>query len=79
MKIYLNFSTSLFRSVADRVDKKSQTVEVEAGVSVRELLISLIVPLEDVGLVFVNGVETDADQRLGDGDRLGVFPVAAGG
>lgn len=79
MKIYLNFSTSLLRSVADRVDKKSQTAEVEEGVSVRELLISLKVPLEDVGLVFVNGIETNADQSLGDGDRLGVFPVAAGG
>lgn len=79
MKIYLNFSTSLLRSVADKVDNKSQTVKVEAGLSVRELLIRLKVPTEDVGLVFVNGVETDADQRLGEGDRLGVFPVAAGG
>ena len=79
MKIYLNFSASLLSSVANRIDRKFHTVEVEEGTTARELLIHLKVPAEDAMFILLNGVETKSEQILRDGDRLGILPSVAGG
>ncbi len=79
LSLYLNFSASLLSSVADKIDRKFHTIEVEEGTTARELLINLKVPAEDAMFILLNGVETKSDQILKDGDRLGVLPAVSGG
>ena len=79
MKVYLNFSASLLRAAADKIDRKFHTIEVEEGTAARELLMALKIPGEDAMFVLVNGVEAKGDQILKDGDRLGILPAVSGG
>ena len=67
------------RLVANRVDKESHTVEVEEGTTIKTLLLRPRALVEDIRLAVVNSVETDSDQIFGDGDRISIFPAAAGG
>lgn len=79
MKVALNFYASLAPHVADKIDKKFHTVEVEEGTSVRDLLALLRVPVDEARIIVVNGTEAKSDQILKDGDRLGIFPAVSGG
>jgi len=59
--------------------KNAATVEVREGMTVKDLLESIEVPLGAVKVVFINGVHAKADETLSEGDRVGVFPPVAGG
>lgn len=55
------------------------TLEVQEGCTVRDVLISLNVPLDAPKILFVNGRHAKDDQVLSEGNRLAVFPPIAGG
>ena len=54
-------------------------VELETGSTVGELLAGLGVPVEEVKLVFANGLARDLEYVPADGDELGIFPPVGGG
>ena len=54
-------------------------LEVDEGVTVRELLDALGVPADEARLIFVNHRAADPAQVLREGDRIGAFPLIAGG
>jgi sulfur carrier protein ThiS len=54
-------------------------LEVEESASVKEVLHSLGLPLEEVKVVFVNGRHASLDQVLGQGDKVAAFPAVGGG
>ncbi|PIE56857.1 MAG: molybdopterin synthase sulfur carrier subunit [Desulfobulbus propionicus] len=54
-------------------------MEVAAGDTVEKVLLRLDIPLDEVRLIFVNGVRSDLETGLAEGDRLGVFPPVGGG
>lgn len=54
-------------------------VELPEGATVRQLLVELQVPDDQVKIVFVNHVICDRDHPLTDGDAVGVFPPVGGG
>ncbi len=54
-------------------------VEVEDGLTVGELLGALGLPPGEVKLVFVNHRAAEPGHILGSGDRVGAFPLIAGG
>jgi len=78
MKIEFRLYASLSRYMPEGW-RKSPTVEIREGATVKELLESIEVPLEAVKVVFINGVHASADEVLQDGDRVGIFPPVAGG
>lgn len=49
------------------------------GETILALTQRLNIPLEEVKIVFVNGLATDLDRVLADGDRVGIFPPVGGG
>jgi sulfur-carrier protein len=55
------------------------TMDVEEGCTVRDVLVSLNVPLNAPKILFVNGRHAKDDQVLAEGNRLAVFPPIAGG
>lgn len=58
---------------------KPLRVEVSEGTTVAGLLQQMGIPREEVQLVFVNNVQQYLSYILQPGDRLGIFPVIAGG
>ena len=49
------------------------------GMTVVQVIDLLGVPLDDVRIIFVNGVHAEVDTVLQSGDRLGLFPPVGGG
>jgi molybdopterin converting factor small subunit len=54
--------------------------ELAEGTTVQKFLKDeLGVPLDEVKIVFVNGITRRFDHVLADGDRVGIFPPVGGG
>jgi molybdopterin converting factor small subunit len=79
MKIDLRLFASLARYLPDKSDGRSLIVEVDEETTVKDLLKRMGIPLGEVKLIFLNGIRSEMESPLKDGDRLGVFPPVAGG
>ena len=80
MRVEVKLCASLARYAPETPGKEGTVlVEVSEGKTIGEMLKGLKVPLESVKLVFLNGVHSDMNQPLREGDRVGVFPPVAGG
>ena len=80
MKVDLKLCASLAKYAAGTPGLEGTvSMEVSEGKTIGEVLKGLKVPLDSVKLVFLNGVHSDMNQTLRDGDRVGVFPPVAGG
>ena len=78
MKIELRLFASLSVYMPETVSVDS-IIDIKEGISIRELLEQLNVPLDSVKIIFVNGVHAERDEILKEGDRVGIFPPVAGG
>ena len=67
--------TSALKSYIDGKDE----IEVEAGRTVRETLISINIKPELIALVVVNGEQKEKDYLIQDGDIVKVLAVIGGG
>lgn len=79
MKVFINFYRSLLPSAAQKVDEKSNSIDVEEGTTIFQLLTELKVPTDDAVLFILNGTLRQKDSILKDGDRLGIIPAVSGG
>jgi sulfur-carrier protein len=80
LKVELKLCASLAKYAPETPGSQGTVViELPEGKTVGEMLKGLKVPLESVKLVFLNGVHSDMNQPLREGDRVGVFPPVAGG
>jgi molybdopterin converting factor small subunit len=75
MHVQLKFFASLGHLTPPNADR----FPVSAGKTVQDLLDTLHVPLDEVQLVFINGVKQDMTTTLKPGDRVGIFPPIGGG
>lgn len=57
----------------------SFTVEIPTGATVDQLIDCLDAPAEEIKRVFVNHRIVEGNHVLGDGDRVSLFPLVAGG
>ena len=69
----------LFASLGHLTPPHADRLPVPSGQTVQDLLVALNVPLEEVQLVFINGVKQDMSSTIKDGDRIGIFPPIGGG
>jgi sulfur carrier protein ThiS len=79
MKIEFNLFASLDQYMPDLKNDQSKMMEFKSDASVQDILEQFSVPLDQVKLVFINGIRGEIDHILKEGDRLGVFPAVAGG
>lgn len=70
VKLFAGFRTGRF---------KKQDMIVEPGTTPGRIALLLAIPLEEIGIVFVNGRHGDLDRPLAQGDVLSLFPVVGGG
>ena len=78
MKVELHLYATLRKYLPEAIATKG-VVEAEDGDTVGELLARLEIPMAEVKLVFVDGVQAAMDQKLSSGSRVGVFPPVGGG
>jgi sulfur-carrier protein len=80
VNVELKLRASLAKYAPDTPGRQGTVViEIPEGKTIGEMLEGLRVPLESVKLVFLNGIHSDMNQSLREGDRVGVFPPVAGG
>jgi sulfur-carrier protein len=80
VKLELRLCASLAKYAPDTPGRQGTIlIEIPEGKTIGEMLEGLRVPLESVKLVFLNGIHSDMNQPLKEGDRVGVFPPVAGG
>lgn len=54
-------------------------LDVPEGITVGELIGRLGVPMDEIKIIFVNGTHAHLETVLMEGDRVGLFPLVAGG
>mgnify|MGYP001815470294 CR=1 FL=1 len=69
----------LFATLQKVIPDNSDAIVITHGVTVRELLEQIGVPIEKAKLVFVNGLKKDLEVKLNGGERVGIFPPVGGG
>jgi len=75
----MHIQIKLFASLGHLTPPNADKFPVPSGHSVQDLLVALGVPLDEVQLVFINGIKQDLTFSLKDGDRVGIFPPVGGG
>jgi len=80
MRIEINLYASL-STYLPRVEGEagSRLREVDDGMTILDLLRRYQVPMDQVKLIFLNGVHAGGGEVLHEGDRVGIFPPIAGG
>lgn len=68
-----------YATFAEKCPEDSNNYPVSEGETVRTMLERVGIPIEEVKIVFINGVSSEFDATLSDGDRVGVFPAVGGG
>jgi molybdopterin converting factor small subunit len=53
--------------------------EIDPGITIRDLLAQIEIPIEKARLIFINGIKADLDTPLKGGERVGIFPPVGGG
>ena len=79
MKVEINLYATLARYIPTSVKGTGGKLDVAEGITVDALMRQLDIPVDQVKLIFVNGIHADRDTVLKEGNRLGLFPPVGGG
>ena len=58
---------------------RKQEIDLPANASVREAALFLQININEIGLVTINGVQSELEDTLPPGSRLCFFPYLSGG
>ena len=75
----MNVEVKLFATFRNERFKKKNIEIVENETKVKDLLNELGIKEEEVALIIVNGIHSNVDRKLEEGDVLALFPPVAGG
>jgi len=75
IEINVDLSTTLFRYYPEG----SGSIKVEKGTTADDLIRKLGIPEDAVSLIFINGKRAMPNQELDENDKIGLFPLVAGG
>jgi len=68
-----------FATLSRFTPPEAEAYALALGDTVQSVVARLGIPLDDLKLVFVNGVHAPLETPLADGDRVGLFPAVGGG
>jgi molybdopterin converting factor small subunit len=69
----------LFAGLQSFSPSTAEHFEINPGMTIRDLLTEIQIPIEKARLIFINGIKADLDTRLKGGERIGIFPPVGGG
>lgn len=79
MRVEINLFASLAKYMPEKTGGKPCGIDIDDGATIGTLLRNLMIPTDEIKLIFLNGVHADGAETLKDGDRVGVFPPIGGG
>jgi len=74
----MKLSVKLFATLREGRGKQLD-VEIDNGLNVLKVMETLGIKKNDVSIILVNGINTNVDAVLSDGDTLSLFPPIGGG
>ncbi|NDY72936.1 MoaD/ThiS family protein [Desulfobacter hydrogenophilus] len=75
----IEINIDLFTTLTRYYPKGSGSLKVEKGTTAGGLIHKLGIPDGSVSLIFINGKRALPDQALVGNDKVGLFPLVAGG
>ncbi|WP_320170104.1 MoaD/ThiS family protein [Maridesulfovibrio sp.] len=75
----MNITLLCYATFSEKAPENSENYPINDGETVSDVLERVGIPIEEVKIVFINGVSSAFDKVLADGDRVGVFPAVGGG
>ena len=75
----MNVEVKLFATFRNGRFKKKNFETLKDNTKVQDLLNELGIKEEEVALIIVNGIHSNVDRKLEEGDTLALFPPVAGG
>lgn len=79
MKVEVRLFAFFTKYLPENAERHRVVLELEEGTIVRQVLEQLQVPLEEIKLLFINGVRAEIEDVLKEGDIMAAFPPVAGG
>ncbi|MBI9043402.1 MAG: MoaD/ThiS family protein [Anaerolineaceae bacterium] len=79
MKIEVIAFATLRKYLPELAIGETRTVDVETGTSIKEVLLSLGLPLEEVRVIMRNNLQAELGDLVNEGDRIAFIPPIAGG
>ena len=74
----MQITVKLFANLRENREK-IMDMDVSSGTTVKEIIESLGIPLQDVAIIMINGRGTKSDAVLKSDDVLALFPPVGGG
>ncbi|OEU65145.1 MAG: molybdopterin synthase sulfur carrier subunit [Desulfovibrio sp. S3730MH75] len=75
----MNIQILCYATFAERSPDNAKNFPISEGETVKDVVEKVGIPVDEVKIVFINGVSAILDAKLADGDRVGVFPAVGGG
>ena len=69
----------LFATLRKYLPESPDAYPIQSGISVKQLIEGLGIPVKDVKLIFINSVRSELASRLDGGETVGLFPPVGGG
>jgi len=77
--VVAHIELKLFASLKAYLPQEAERFPITSGESAEALIKRLGIPLDDVKLIFIDGIRADISSALWGGERVGVFPPVGGG
>ena len=79
MKIDVRIFATLRKYLPELGVGEAKPVELPEGATFEDLREILNLPLEEIKVIMRNGLQTDMDEIIEDGDRIAYVPAVGGG
>jgi molybdopterin converting factor small subunit len=79
MKVYITLYAGLAKYMPDKKKNNLWVVDIEPKTTVDSLIKRLNLPEDKIKIIFLNNRHANGEKILKDKDRLGFFPLVAGG
>jgi len=79
MKVHVKLIATYLQHLPPGTDGNIAAVEVPPGSTVAEILTPFDIPLDDSSVIVLNGLMTQLDAPVSEGDTITAFSAIAGG
>jgi molybdopterin synthase sulfur carrier subunit len=79
LRVEVRVYATLRKYLGEEDQQEVLAVQLATGSTVADLIARLGIPPAEVKVVFINHCAVPQDHTLQEGDRVGVFPLVAGG
>ncbi len=79
MAITIKLSTTLRNYIKGYEPQHGLEVEFKENMTASSLASQLSLPLDEIHVVMLNGIQASIESKLADGDRVAYFPAVGGG